>query len=181
MRARLDPDSHEREVAGNDPSRLPVDCGGKALVVRSREDQQVGLLGVDFRAEGVGEGFKAVAGVFTQARGARLAVGDVVDVEPLHPPAVARELPVVERHGGEHHGTNRLAVHALMRVAGADRLQKAHRHGVRIHVDGKAVLLAVVDKALGDGLAVGLMVFADVEQRAGAPEPSGGETVVDSS
>ena len=38
MRARLDPDSHEREVAGDDPGRLPVDCGGKALVVRNRED-----------------------------------------------------------------------------------------------------------------------------------------------
>ncbi|MEI3405647.1 MAG: hypothetical protein V8Q79_03460 [Christensenellales bacterium] len=58
------------------------------------------------------------------------------------------------------------AVHPLMMRAGADRLQKAHRHGIRIGIDGESVFFAVKHKAFGDREIVDFVVFRDAEECA---------------
>ncbi len=53
-----------------------------------------------------------------------------------------------------------------MMRAGAGRLQKAHRHGVRIGIDGNSVFFAVKHKAFGNGGIIGFVVLRDAEEGA---------------
>ena len=130
--------------------------------MRNGEDDKAGFFGVDVRRESAACAFKAIACVLLQAADALLPGWNAVHVQQIHAVPEALKVCVVHRGGGKQHRSDGFAVHALMMRAGDRRLQKAHRDGVGIDVNLEAVLLAVIDEALGDRFAfVKLVILRD--------------------
>ena len=95
------PHAHECDVAQENLAFLPVDMGGKALVVGDGEDEQPRFLGVDVCGKTGGSELEGITAVFLQALRAFLPGGDGVHVQFLHPAGEALDVRIAQRRGGQ--------------------------------------------------------------------------------